>query len=64
MATEKIKTDTLNRFKGEYKPPRRETLSMRSGSMDILRAPSRISNTLFYPDGKIIKEVDNKTLTE
>jgi hypothetical protein len=58
MATKK-KTDTLTRFKGEYKPPRADTLSMRSGSMDILQAPSRVHNTLFYPDGKVIKDVDS-----
>ena len=56
--TTKKKPDTVNRFKGEYKPPRADRLSMRTGSMDILQSPSRISNTLFYPDGKVIKEVD------
>jgi hypothetical protein len=58
MTTEKLKTDKLIRFKGEYKPPLIDTLSMRSGSMDILQAPSRISKTLFYPNGKVIKGVD------
>jgi hypothetical protein len=57
--TTKKKPDTVDRFKREYKPPRRETLSMRSGSMNILQAPSRVHNTLFYPDGKVIKDVDS-----
>jgi len=61
--TIKKKSEALNRFKGEYKPPRADRLSMRTGSMDILQAPSRISNSLFYPDEKIIKQVDNKTLS-
>jgi hypothetical protein len=63
MATKK-KPETVNRFKGEYKPPQRDKLSMRLGSMDILQAPSRISKTLFYPDGKVVKDIDNKTLSE
>lgn len=62
MATKK-KPETVNRFKGVYKPPRTDTLSMRPGSMDILQAPSRIHNTLFYPDGKTVKDIDNKVLT-
>lgn len=57
MATKK-KPETINRFKGEYRPPRADTLSMRTGSMDILQAPSRIHNTLFYPNGKVIKDID------
>ncbi len=57
--TIKKKPETVSRFKGEYKPPRRDTLSMRPGSMDILQAPSRIHNTLFYPDGKTVKDVDS-----
>lgn len=58
MVTKK-RPEVVNRFKGEYKPPRRDTLSMRPGSMDILQAPSRIAKTLFYPDGKTVKDVDS-----
>ena len=58
--TAKKKPEKVNRFKGEYKPPRGDTLSMRPGSMSILQAPSRIHNTLFYPDGKIVKDVDSR----
>ena len=57
--TAKKKPEKVNRFKGEYKPPRGDTLSMRPGSMNILQAPSRIHNTLFYPDGKVVKDVDS-----
>lgn len=63
MMTKK-KLETINRFKGEYKPPRRDRLSMRSGAMDILQAPSRMGETLFYPDGKQIKDVDAPTRKE
>ena len=63
MMTKK-KPETVNRFKGEYKPPRRDRLSMRSGAMDILQAPSRMGETLFYPDGKRIKDVDAPTRKE
>ena len=63
MMTKK-KPETVNRFKGEYKPPRRDRLSMRSGAMDILQAPSRVGETLFYPNGKRIKDVDAPTRKE
>lgn len=29
---------------------------VRPGSLDLLQAPSRINTTLFYPDGRIVKE--------
>lgn len=61
MGTVKKKPDKVNRFKGEYKPPRGDTLSMRPGSMDILQAPSRIHNTLFFPDGRVIKDVESES---
>lgn len=57
----KKRPEVVSRFKGQYIPPRRDTLSMRPGSMDILQAPSRIHNTLFYPDGKIIKDIDSES---
>ena len=50
--------DINNKYRSEYKPPRRDRLSMRSGSMDILQAPSRIGKTLFYSDGKKVKDVN------
>jgi hypothetical protein len=34
---------------------------MRPGSMDILQAPSRIHNTLFFPDGRVIKDVESES---
>lgn len=48
------KTDKLSKFdRPEYKPPQR---FVRHGSMDVLAAPSRIKNTLFYPNGDIKRE--------
>ena len=29
---------------------------VRPGSMDLLQAPSRVNATLFYPDGRVVKE--------
>ena len=60
----KKKPETVSRFKGEYKPPRNDRMSMRSGAMDILQAPSRMGETLFYPNGKQIKDVDATTRKE
>ena len=57
-------SDINNKYRKEYKPPRRDRLSMRSGAMDILQAPSRMGETLFYPDGKQIKDVDAPTRKE
>jgi len=58
------KPETVNRFKEEYKPPRNDRMQMRLGSTDILQAPSRMGVTLFYPDGKQIKDVDATTQKE
>lgn len=57
-------SDINNKYRKEYKPPRRDRLSMRSGAMNILQAPSRMGETLFYPDGKRIKDVDAPTRKE
>lgn len=57
MRPKKAPSQTIERFKGKYSPPRMDKLSMRSGAMDILKAPSRISKTLFYPDGTTKKEI-------
>ena len=51
-------SDINNKYRKEYKPPRNDRMSMRSGAMDILQAPSRMGETLFYPNGKQIKDVD------
>lgn len=41
--------DKISKFgRPEYKLPKR---FVRAGSMDVLAAPSRIHNTLFYVDG-------------
>lgn len=41
--------DKIERFdRPAYKTPKTYT---RTGSMTVLEAPSRIHNTLFYPDG-------------
>ena len=31
-----------------------ETVAMRPGSLNVLQYPSRIVNTLFYPDGRVV----------
>lgn len=45
----KKKTDKISKYdRPEYRPPKR---FVRPNSMDVLAAPSRMANTLFYPDG-------------
>jgi hypothetical protein len=45
----KKKKDTISKFdRPAYVPPKR---FVRPGSMTVLEAPSRMANTLFYPDG-------------
>jgi hypothetical protein len=50
-----VKTkDKIDKFdRPAYKTPKTYT---RTGSMTVLEAPSRIHNTLFYPDGTIKNE--------
>ncbi len=41
--------ETISKFdRPAYVPPKR---FVRPGSMTVLEAPSRMANTLFYPDG-------------
>jgi hypothetical protein len=48
------KKDTINKFdRPAYVPPKR---FVRPGSMTVLEAPSRIHNTLYYPNGEIKRE--------
>ena len=47
--------EKINRFKGDYKGLSLDKLVTRQGSIDILKSPSRIGNSLFYPDGHIEK---------
>jgi hypothetical protein len=48
------KTDKIDKFdRPAYKSPKTYT---RTGSMTVLAAPSRISNTLFYPNGEVKRE--------
>jgi len=42
---------TISKF--DRKPYTPEKTWRRQGSMDVLNKPSRIENTLFYPDGRI-----------
>jgi hypothetical protein len=50
----KKKQDTISKFdRPPYKPPK---TVVRPGSMDVLAAPSRIENSLFYPNGKVKRE--------
>lgn len=54
MRKKKMETK-INRFKGEYKGVTLDKLITRQGSDTILKSPSRIGNSLFYPDGHIEK---------
>jgi len=48
------KKDTISKFdRPAYVPPKR---FVRPGSMTVLEAPSRIHNTLFFPNGKVKHE--------
>jgi len=48
------KTDKLDKFdRPPYKAPK---TVLRPGIMNVLAAPSRLSNTLFYPSGKICRD--------
>jgi hypothetical protein len=48
------KKDTISKFdRPAYVPPKR---FVRPGSMTVLAAPSRIHNTLFYPNGEVKHE--------
>jgi hypothetical protein len=50
----KKKTEKIDKFdRPAYKTPKTHT---RSGSMKVLEAPSRIHNTLFYPNGEVKHE--------
>lgn len=42
------------RLAGYVMPP------VRPGSTDLLQAPSRMSNNLHYPDGRIVKDARNE----
>lgn len=55
--TAKKKPEKIDKFdRPAYKSPKTYT---RPNSMTVLAAPSRIHNTLFYPDGKTVKDVDS-----
>ena len=47
--------EKINRFKGIYRGFSLEKIVTRQGSIDILKSPSRMGNSLFYPDGRIEK---------
>jgi hypothetical protein len=50
----KNKPEKISKFdRPEYKPLKR---FVRPGSMTVLEAPSRIHNTLFYPNGEVKHE--------
>ena len=38
-----------------YKPFRIEDVATRPGCLTVLQYPSRMSNTLFYPDGRVVR---------
>jgi hypothetical protein len=46
------KKDIINKFdRPAYVPPK---TFVRPGSMTVLKAPSRMANTLYYPDGRVV----------
>ncbi len=48
------KKDTISKFdRPAYVPPK---TFVRPGSMTVLEAPSRMANTLYYPDGRVERE--------
>jgi hypothetical protein len=48
------KEDQIERiFRHDYKGFTLKQCATRPNSLNILNAPSRIDNTLFYPDGRI-----------
>jgi hypothetical protein len=50
----KKKPEKISKFdRPPYKPPK---TVLRPGSMDVLAAPSRMHNTLYYPSGKICRD--------
>jgi hypothetical protein len=50
----KKKPEKISKFdRPPYKPPK---TVLRPGSMDVLAAPSRMANTLYYPSGKICRD--------
>ena len=50
----KKKEEKLSKFdRPAYVPPKR---FVRPGSMTVLEAPSRIHNTLYYPNGEVKHE--------
>jgi hypothetical protein len=50
----KKKKDIISKFdRPTYKPPK---TFVRPGSMTVLNAPSRIENSLFYPNGEVKRE--------
>ena len=46
--------------KGMYKGMVLERIATRPNCMVILSKPSRVINTLFYPDGRVIKEKNDE----
>ena len=50
----KKKPEKIDKFdRPAYKTPKVFT---RTGSMTVLNAPSRMANTLYYPDGRVERE--------
>jgi len=48
------KSEKLDKF--DRPPHKTPKTVLRPGSMDVLQAPSRMAKTLYYPDGKIIRD--------
>ena len=50
-------------IKGEYKGFKLRDVATRPGSIDMLDLPSRIGNTLYYPNGDTVKMYDEPRRT-
>lgn len=40
----------------QYKGFTMQSVTLREGGLNVLKYPSRFANTLYYPDGKVIKD--------
>lgn len=51
-------TTPANLLDRSDRPPlKTQKIVVRPGSQDILKYPSRVASSLFYPDGRVVKDV-------
>jgi hypothetical protein len=51
-------------LRGHMQGMKMEQLARRPGSLDILKNPSRLANTLYYPDGRVEKVLDDSRISK